>query len=586
MKSSFNYGGMAILALAVVLGAASTATSAGQNTALVRLQAGTPGVAQSGNFNITGTARAGTFAGSGAGLTGVPAASLTGTISDALLSANVALLNTDQTFTGVKTFSSAPSFTAAGIPFAVGSSTKVTNLNADLLDGLTSASFLQSIPNPLSLSFAVDNGSVIEGINNGTTAQSVGVYGESQSSFGRGVVGRSTSATGWAGYFTGGQGLYASRISIGSEEPSTIPLQFGTGDGEKIALKANTVHGIAIRNGDFQIHSDFDSDIVLGHGALNGFAEKVRIVAANGRVGIGTSTPAYLLDVNGSMKAQGLTLTTGAANNTVLLGNANGFGTWGQIDNTRLVSDRDSFSKVTASAFSINSNGDMLGANGNKIALYTGATQKVKLDPNGSDGGFIGTYGSNGSQNVKITNLGGFPNFGYVAVYDNVGANKARMYVDSAGDGIVEADVKNFVEPDPEDPTMNIVYACPEGPEAAMYVRGTGQLVRGEARITLPDHFRKLASTQGITIFLTPHGRKSRGLTYEDASPSSFSVFELDNGSGSYTFDWEVKAVRKGYENYRVYRPWNESLAAGEGDEQWRARLKSIENKKNRGGKP
>ncbi len=113
-----------------------------------------------------------------------------------------------------------------------------------------------------------------------------------------------------------------------------------------------------------------------------------------------------------------------------------------------------------------------------------------------------------------------------------------------------------------------------------------GQLVRGEARITLPDHFRKLASGQGITIFLTPHGRKSRGLTYEDASPSSFSVFELDNGSGSYTFDWEVKAVRKGYENYRVYRPWNESLAAGEGDEQWRARLKSIENKKNRGGKP
>jgi hypothetical protein len=40
-----------------------------------------------------------------------------------------------ETITGVKTFSAAPSFTASGAPFSVSSTTVVTNLNADLLDG-------------------------------------------------------------------------------------------------------------------------------------------------------------------------------------------------------------------------------------------------------------------------------------------------------------------------------------------------------------------------------------------------------------------------------------------------------------------
>lgn len=58
-----------------------------------------------------------------------------GTLADARLSANVALLNAVQTFTAAKTFAAAAAFTAAGAPFTVSSTTLVTNLNADLLDG-------------------------------------------------------------------------------------------------------------------------------------------------------------------------------------------------------------------------------------------------------------------------------------------------------------------------------------------------------------------------------------------------------------------------------------------------------------------
>ncbi len=70
------------------------------------------------------------------------AANLTsGTLPDARLSTNVTTLAGPQTFSGVKTFGAAPAFVAAGAPFSVSSSTVVTNLNADLLDGLNSTAF-------------------------------------------------------------------------------------------------------------------------------------------------------------------------------------------------------------------------------------------------------------------------------------------------------------------------------------------------------------------------------------------------------------------------------------------------------------
>ena len=111
-----------------------------------------------------------------------------------------------------------------------------------------------------------------------------------------------------------------------------------------------------------------------------------------------------------------------------------------------------------------------------------------------------------------------------------------------------------------------------------MYTRGTGHLVNGEAHIQLPDHFRKLASAEGITVLLTPRSRQSRGIIYEDAGPNGFSVYELEDGKGTYDFDWEIKAVRKGFEDYEVSRPWDWHLP-GDRAKQWTARLKSIEMK-------
>jgi hypothetical protein len=49
---------------------------------------------------------------------------------------------------------------------------------------------------------------------------------------------------------------------------------------------------------------------------------------ANGRVGIGTQAPAEKLDVAGTIRATGLKLTTGAANNRVLTSDGSGAARW------------------------------------------------------------------------------------------------------------------------------------------------------------------------------------------------------------------------------------------------------------------
>jgi hypothetical protein len=161
---------------------------------------------------------------------------------------------------------------------------------------------------------------------------------------------------------------------------------------------------------------------------------------------------------------------------------------------------------------------------------------------------------------VQLSSVPGAPDKGAVFVTDVAGSAggitaKAGMFVDDNGRGVVMADVKNFRTRHPAQPDMDIVYACVEGPEAAVYVRGSAHLVEGQAVISLPDHFASVASAEGMTVQLTPLSANSLGLAVVTKRVSGIEVTELHQGVGTYDFDWEVKAVRKGYEGYRVTRP-------------------------------
>ncbi len=157
------------------------------------------------------------------------------------------------------------------------------------------------------------------------------------------------------------------------------------------------------------------------------------------------------------------------------------------------------------------------------------------------------------------------------------------MVVDAAGDGVVFGDVKTFRAPDPHDPRTDIWYASIEGPEAALYLRGTAKLAGGRATITFPDHFRNLAAAAGMTVQLTPLSSDSKGLAVVRKGLDGVEVRELHNGAGDYEFDWRVEAARKEHVNFRVVRPWDEMLSSDEDREKaWQARLKSIERRKMR----
>ncbi|CAG0964224.1 hypothetical protein PHYC_00894 [Phycisphaerales bacterium] len=134
----------------VLAGTAANATNLNNQpgsfyTNATNLGTGTlPGARLAGVYGsaVSFTNPANSYTGVGTGLTALNASNVSGgTLADARLSANVDLLNIAQAFTAAKNFTVSPAFTSAGAPFTVTSSTLVTNLNADLLDGMNSTAF-------------------------------------------------------------------------------------------------------------------------------------------------------------------------------------------------------------------------------------------------------------------------------------------------------------------------------------------------------------------------------------------------------------------------------------------------------------
>jgi len=137
-----------------------------------------------------------------------------------------------------------------------------------------------------------------------------------------------------------------------------------------------------------------------------------------------------------------------------------------------------------------------------------------------------------------------------VEVYNSSGTQTAGI---NGNTGVVFGNLKSFIVPDPTDSERMIQYTSLEGPEAAIYVRGTSDLDQGLAHIDLPDHFSAMAVPNSITVTLTPRSQHSAGLAAVEVDGAGIEVRELGGGVGSYRFDYVVYAVRKGYEDYEVY---------------------------------
>jgi hypothetical protein len=121
---------------------------------------------------------------------------------------------------------------------------------------------------------------------------------------------------------------------------------------------------------------------------------------------------------------------------------------------------------------------------------------------------------------------------------------------------------KAFVHPHPQNTSQDIVYIALEGPEAGTYIRGTGRLHRGQAKIALPEHFSAVTASEGITVQLTCLG-ECKGLRVADKSPGHIVVKELMSGEHDVAFDYLVQGVRKGYERFDPLK-WRQAGGPGE----------------------
>jgi hypothetical protein len=123
-----------------------TAETAGQTSALVRLQPTTPGTAQTGHVNVSGSVLAGSLAGNGAGVTALNATNITsGTLADARYSSNVPLKNANNVFTGTNQFNSDFTGINRNAPLTQYESFGIGN-NASFFDGMFVKTGLSGYP--------------------------------------------------------------------------------------------------------------------------------------------------------------------------------------------------------------------------------------------------------------------------------------------------------------------------------------------------------------------------------------------------------------------------------------------------------
>lgn len=112
----------------------------------------------------------------------------------------------------------------------------------------------------------------------------------------------------------------------------------------------------------------------------------------------------------------------------------------------------------------------------------------------------------------------------------------------------------SFVQNHPYDDDMVIVYAAPEGDEVGVYTRGTARLVDGEARVMLGETFQYVANPDiGLTVYLTPVGEWSD--LYIAEKTTEAIVIRSAGGSANGTFDYLVYGLRLGFEEVPILQP-------------------------------
>jgi hypothetical protein len=137
--------------------------------------------------------------------------------------------------------------------------------------------------------------------------------------------------------------------------------------------------------------------------------------------------------------------------------------------------------------------------------------------------------------------------------YALLGAAGPTNYAVYAGGDFGGTGAKYFVEPHPTDASQVIRYVSLEGPEAGTYFRGRGRFEHGQATIQVPEDFRMVTDSEGLSIQVTPIG--------EFANVAILRI-DLDGivvkASRDVEFFYTVNGVRRTHKYLKPIGPGNE----------------------------
>lgn len=329
------------------------------------------------------------------------AANLTGTLSDARLSANVTTLAGAQTFSGAKTFNAAPAFSAAGggAPFTVSSTTKVTNLNADLLDGFDASSFAAA-------SHTHDAGAIVSGVLNDARLST--------------NVPRLNAANTFTGAnrFNAFVGVNRGTAITPNEVFGLQNASGGTGyTGMYIASTdaagGRPFYGYTVNNNSAWTYLD-----AAGFWRLDNNGTRVSVNRATGNMGLGVDAPQVRLDIAGTDTAMRLRNTNDAGG--------------GFVQNTFATLQLGLFNPTGAAwgAIPANSSRALLGMeNTGRVGTLTNTglqpTWRNTIDDGAGNAAFAGNVAANNMPAIKLVtgNASGLLNGGSVTLIESVPVN-------------------------------------------------------------------------------------------------------------------------------------------------------------------
>ncbi len=397
-----------------------------------------------------------------------------------------------------KTNAQAISTTTSAAPLAVSSTTQVSNLNADLLDGNDSTAFA-----------AASHTHSASDITSGTLAIARGGTGlGAPPSDGQLLIGNGSS-------YTLGTLSSASFSIANSTGAITISPGGMAGDGltASSGVMVNAGSGLSVSGGQLAVSnvpgSVFpDGSILNSQLSNNNFT--IQSDSGNANLALG-DTLRFVAGDNISLSLSGQTVTIDRNNAPSLI--------WTQTGNTLFYTAGNVGIGTASPADTLQINGD-LRING--IALGTGAN--------------IG-FSSFAMQGITAWNN----QETWVAFkYDGRVSPPIQFWLVYPG-----GDFKSFIIPHPVAPDKYLVHNAIEGPEAAVFYRGESQLKNGTCTITLPSYFEKLTHTDARTVQLTALNGAAPLYVDGDVQNGEFTVKTTRGGNPNQAFMWEVKATRK-----------------------------------------